>query len=172
MEIGVSKNSAQDPQVIELLGRNHLVGELLRANLEVALPQRDRGIDLIVYADLFTPTNAFIARPIQMKAASEHTFAVDQKYEKFPDLIIAYIWHLCRPGYEATYALTYVEAVQVATEMGWTKTISWQNGVYSTTRPSQRLRNLLEPYLMTPEKWWVKITHEKPTFFNKNSNSF
>ena len=34
-----------DSQVIELLGRNLLVAELLQAGLEVALPIRDRGLD-------------------------------------------------------------------------------------------------------------------------------
>ena len=46
---------AVDSQVIELLGRNRLVSELLRAGLEVAIPARDRGIDLIAYLDLIDP---------------------------------------------------------------------------------------------------------------------
>lgn len=41
-----------DSQVVELLGRNRLIDELLRAGLEVAVPERDRGIDLIAYLDL------------------------------------------------------------------------------------------------------------------------
>jgi hypothetical protein len=39
-------------QIVDLIGRNWLVNELLQANLEVALPLRDRGIDLIAFADL------------------------------------------------------------------------------------------------------------------------
>ena len=41
-----------DSQVVEVLGRNRLVSDLLQAGLEVALPVRDRGVDLIAYADL------------------------------------------------------------------------------------------------------------------------
>ncbi len=41
-----------DTQVIELLGRQRLIAELLRDGLEVALPVRDRGVDLVAYADL------------------------------------------------------------------------------------------------------------------------
>ncbi|MBN1885820.1 MAG: hypothetical protein JW876_09910 [Candidatus Krumholzibacteriota bacterium] len=59
-----------DTQVIELLGRNRIIDELLRAGLEVALPERDRGIDPVAYADLESKVDAFVARPIQMKAAS------------------------------------------------------------------------------------------------------
>ena len=43
-----------DSQAVELLGRNRLVSDLLQAGLEVALPVRDRGIDLIAYANLNT----------------------------------------------------------------------------------------------------------------------
>lgn len=80
-----------DSQVLEILGRNQLIGELLRAGLEVSLPIRDRGIDLIAYADLNSDVQKFPARPIQMKAASNRSFGLDQKYAKFPDLLIAYV---------------------------------------------------------------------------------
>ncbi|MFM9965462.1 MAG: hypothetical protein ACKV2Q_30110 [Planctomycetaceae bacterium] len=43
---------ALDTQVVELLGRQRLMGELLRDGLEVAVPARDRGVDLIAFADL------------------------------------------------------------------------------------------------------------------------
>jgi len=34
-----------DPQVVEILGRQRLMAELLRDGLEVAVPARDRGVD-------------------------------------------------------------------------------------------------------------------------------
>ncbi|MHB2036215.1 MAG: hypothetical protein ACYCPW_05680 [Nitrososphaerales archaeon] len=40
-----------DTQLVELAGRNWLTSELLKAGLEVARPERDRGIDLIAYVD-------------------------------------------------------------------------------------------------------------------------
>jgi len=36
-----------DTQTIEILGRNRLVTELISAGIEVALPLRDHGVDLI-----------------------------------------------------------------------------------------------------------------------------
>lgn len=80
-----------DPQVVELLGRNRLTDEILRGGLEVAHPSRDRGIDLIAYADIDTNVPSFIARPIQMKAASVQSFGINQKYKKFPNLLIAFV---------------------------------------------------------------------------------
>src|SRR5438876_7603876 len=47
-----SRGVRVDTQIVELIGRHHLTAELLRAGLEVATPVRDRGIDLIAYADI------------------------------------------------------------------------------------------------------------------------
>ena len=45
--------TAMDTQVVELIGRQYLIAELLVcAGLEVATPIRDPGIDLIAYADI------------------------------------------------------------------------------------------------------------------------
>lgn len=83
-----------DSQQVELLGRNRLIDELLRDNLEVAMPIRDRGIDLIASADSGEDVTTYSARPIQMKASWTRGFGLYRKYEKFPDLLIAYVWHL------------------------------------------------------------------------------
>lgn len=147
-----------DSQQVELIGRNWLINELLQAKLEVALPLRDRGIDLIAFADFDPRVKSFIACPIQMKAASVRSFGVDKKYARFPNLILAYVWYLDEPSKTVTYGLTYQEAIEVADKMGWTKTISWEKGAYSTTNPSKPLLDLLEPYkMLSPQKWWEKI---------------
>jgi hypothetical protein len=67
-----------DTQMTEILGRQAVVEQLIRAGLEVAVPHRDRGIDLIVYADLMTEVNEFAALPIQMKAASNRAFSIER----------------------------------------------------------------------------------------------
>lgn len=146
-----------DNQVIELPGRNRLIDELLRAGLEVAQPLRDCGVDLIVYSGPLVP---FVARPIQMKAASRTSFSLDRKYAKFPGLILAYVWHLAEEKKTETYALTYGEALQVAKRMKWTDTNSWtQKGNYTNNQPGIRLLRLLKPYKIdSPEKWRTKIT--------------
>ena len=147
-----------DSQVVELLGRNRLVDELLRDGLEVALPLRDRGIDLITYADIGEDITAFAARPIQMKAASGESFSLDRKYRVFPGLILAYVWNVVGARETVTYALTYAEALAVADEMGYTKTDSWRKGRYDCTRVSGRLLELLETHRMTPGRWRQLVT--------------
>ena len=147
-----------DSQLVEMLARHRLIADLLRANLEVAIPARDRGIDLIAYADLGTQVTRFSACPIQLKAAIGSSFSVDRKYAKFPNLLIAYVWYLEDPARTVTYATTYLEAIAVADAMGYTQTLSWERGLYVVTKPSPDLVAQLEPFRMTPEKWWEKIT--------------
>jgi hypothetical protein len=150
----------RDAQVVELIGRNLLGSELLRDGLEVAVPARDRGIDLIAYADLLSNVETFVARPIQMKAASRRSFSIDGKYERLADLIIAYIWHVHDPGTTVTYALTYSEAFDVAKEcFDLDNSVAWENKKYHVNNnPGQKLCGLLEPYQMSEGKWWEKVT--------------
>lgn len=146
-----------DTQITEILGRNRLIDELLLAGLEIAIPARDRGVDLIAYVDLESKVSGFVAFPIQMKAASSRAFSIDRKYSKIANLILAYVWGLQEPEHAVTYALTYSEAVAVAEAMGWTKTDSWTKGKYSTSAPSKKLCDLLRPYKMSPAAWWQRI---------------
>jgi hypothetical protein len=142
-----------DSQTVEIIGRNYLISQLVRDGLEVAWPERDRGVDLITYLDLDETGGRFVACPIQMKAATSRSFSIAKKYEKFPQLLLAYVWHVQVPDEACAYALTYEEALAVAETMGWTETASWQRASYGTTRPSKRLLEVLEPHLMGDGDW-------------------
>ncbi len=118
-----------DTQTVEIIGRNYLISQLVRDGLEVARPERDRGVDLIAYLDLDEAGGGFVACPIQMKAATIRSFGLAKKYEKFHPLLFAHVWHVHVPDDACAYALTYAESFAVAAEMGWTKTVSWQQGL-------------------------------------------
>lgn len=120
--------------------------ELLRASLEVAFPARDRGIDLIVYADKGQGVQTFVAKPIQMKAASIRSFGIDRKYTAFPNLIIAYVWYVGDADKTVTCALSYPDAVSIAEQMGFTKSLSWAKGRYDRTEVGGRLLKMLEDH--------------------------
>ncbi len=163
-ELGAWRRKKPDTQLVELAGRSWLASELMRAGIEVARPERDRGIDLIAYVDKDARIGSFIACPIQMKAATGAVFSLDPKYAKFPGLVLAYVWNLGNPSSTTCFALTYREALGVAREMRWTRTRSWLRGGntgkrgYSTTKPSKRLRSLLAAYEMYAAKWWCKVS--------------
>ena len=150
-----------DTQKLELVGRQRLAGELLLAGLEVAFPARDRGVDLIAYADINPDAQRFVARPIQLKASSLRSFGVWQKYEKIHDLILPFLWHLDGGDPPETYALTHCEALAIAHTMGWLMTASWTaGGAYNANNPGVRLRQLLTPYRMDSERWREKIAND------------
>jgi len=158
-------DSKLDTQLVELVGRNWLTVQLLQAGLEVARPERDRGIDLIAYRDL-DEKQQFLAYPVQMKAFLNEVFSIDPKYEKFPRLILAYVWNLADLTLTKCFALTFKETLQVADEMGYTKTASWLTGAgsgkrgYFTSAPSKQLKDLLSPFEMSsPEKWLSKFNN-------------
>ena len=89
-----------------------------------------------------------------MKAASRESFSINTKYDSFPEMIIAFVWNLEHSTEAATFALTHEQRIDVATILGYTESPSWKNDKsYSTTRPSVRLRELLELYRATPERW-------------------
>ena len=147
----LTKGNSRDTQVVELMGRARLYQELLSAGLELATPIRDRGVDLIAYVD--RQECGFRARPIQMKVSSRAAFGVHRKYERTSNLLLVFLWYIEEPSRAVTYALSYPEAVAVATSMRWTETMSWGRGSYSTSAPSAELIGLLEPFRTSPKRW-------------------
>jgi hypothetical protein len=152
-----------DAQVVELAGRNWLVSELLRAGIEVARPERDRGVDLVAYIDIDERVRDFVACPIQMKASSRRSVSLYQRQSKFRRLILAYVWDLGNPSETKCYTLTYREALQIAEAMRATKANVWKTSGkskrpgFTWNKPPKRLCALLAPYEMDAEKWWHKI---------------
>jgi len=140
-----------DSQQIEIIGRNLLITDLLRSGVEVARPERDRGVDLIAYLD---KDSTFMAVPMQLKATSGEAFSVSKKYGSFPDMLSVYVWNALEIAEPEIYALTHLESVAVADGLGWTRTASWrEKGHYVTTKPSGKVRTQLEPFRVGPGRW-------------------
>ena len=146
-----------DTQLLEIVGRHRLIERLLAAGVEVAIPARDRGVDLIAYLDLDQQQGKFLAVPIQMKAAAGAIFAVNQKYWKFPELLIAYVWNANSLRECEIFVATQAEACRIADEMGYTKTASWQKGAYVVTRPSPRLIEKLDQFRVSDTEWLRRL---------------
>jgi hypothetical protein len=137
-------------QDVESVGTALLQAELARQGFEVAKPIFDRGIDLIVFSS--ESPHEFRALPIQVKAASAESFVVNKKYQKFGDLILAYVWGVeSQPRF---FLLTYDEAVSL---LGSAKeTRSWRDaGAYSwTRRVDNRRKRAMEEY---ESRWeWLR----------------
>ncbi len=146
-----------DTQLTELAGRHALIAQLTKDGLEVALPIRDRGVDLIAYADLDEQGGQFVACPIQLKVTTGRRFELDKKYSRIANLLLVYIWDVQDVTQSSTYALTYAEALELLTRRGHTDTASWDKGRYSVASPGAELMKMLKPFLMKPEGWRARI---------------
>jgi hypothetical protein len=158
-----------DTQTLELVGRHRLIEDLMGSGLEVAMPVRDCGVDLIAYAGAVVggveSGQRFFAHPLQLKAARGEAFTIARKYAKFDALVLVYAWNVAergsaddtdtqRGGGPVFLAMTYREAVAVACDMGYTQTQSWvKDGLYSVTSVPERLRTRLEPMVVEPGGW-------------------
>lgn len=146
-----------DAQLTEIAGKHLLISRLVAAGFEVAQPLRDKGIDLLVYRD-GEGGKDFAAYPIQLKASSHESFSLDRKYERFPRLLIAYVWNVQAPERSDVYALTFNDALQVLEKKGYAKADSWtKKGYYFVRSAGPELKKMLEPYKMTTERWQQKL---------------
>lgn len=153
-----------DSQVVEIIGRSRLIESILRADLEVALPQRDHGIDLIVFDEGDTQRRTqFRAIPIQLKSSSTQQFSIARRHEQFPDLRIAHVWNVHEPNAVEIYVVTHEESVRVGDQVGWTKTNSWALGAYSKRgiRAGTPIHATLAPYrIVTIGDWRKRLGFE------------
>lgn len=142
-----------DSQIIDLLGRNRLVDELLQAGLDVAVPVKQRGIDLIVYAQ--QSDGSFVASPLQIRSSAGRSFSIDHTNEKMANLIYAFVWGV---GTEkvATYALTQREMQRVGESTGFSLMQSSQRALYAES-PNRSLLAEIERFKMSPESWKKKL---------------
>ena len=134
-----------DSQQVEIIGTSYLVAQLTADGIEVARPERDRGVDLVAFLD--RDPAGWRSVPIQLKASTGRMYSVHAKYAVLRPLM-AYVWHVTEPANTVAYALTYDESLDVARTLGWLDTPSWARGGYTTTRPGKRVLDLLEPFRM------------------------
>jgi hypothetical protein len=145
-----------DGQLVELAGRNWLMSQLLRVGIEVARPERDRGVDVIAYVEA---RREFVACPIQLKASLKASFTVyKNKYKNISGILLVHVWHVDDSTKTVAYALTPADARRIADKKGWTKKPSWKSlGYWRVPKVSEELSRDLAPFMMTPAKWKTKI---------------
>lgn len=129
-----------DTQQIELIGNGLLEAELIKRGYEVARPNRDLGIDLIVYTNGIEAP--FSAVPIQVKNSTKTAFGAFRKYEKFQNLIFAYVWNvLDKPRF---FIMTYEDTVTFVPDL---EGFSWQNNKkYTWSTVPKNLEKKLKPF--------------------------
>jgi hypothetical protein len=144
--------SENHSSIIEVLGRNHLIAQLIQDDVHAAIPLWDRGIDLIAY---FGEHDGVRARGIQLKANEDSRWGLHRKYEGIVGLLMVYVWYVKEASAVEIYAMTYKEAFSILDKRRHTLTESWtkKNGGYTIPNVNGSLREDLQSYRMGPGKW-------------------
>ena len=142
--------------VIEVLGRNHLIAQLVDDGVHAAIPLWDQGIDLIAY---FQNADRLVARPIQLKVAESSRWGVHKKYAEATGLLMVYVWHVRQSNQVEIYAMTYAEALAHLIASGrYSQTDSWNiKGGYTIAPVRNRLWDSLQPFRMRPGQWKSRL---------------
>jgi hypothetical protein len=150
-----------DTGATEVLGRTWLTTQLMREGIELARPERDRGVDLIAY----TPDAAWML-PIQLKTIGLDGLTVFNKYVGTP-LGIIYVLLSDADGGQAgrtettAYLLTPEEAWAIPTALGQ----KFDPDVHTTYRFSSLTRPLVEELQIRrvqPGTWHDRLGHLAP----------
>ncbi len=145
--------------VIEVLGRNHLIAQLVEDGVHAAVPLWDQGVDLIAY---YGRAEGLVARPLQLKVAETSRWSVHQKYAEIQSLLMVYVWHIRRQDDVQIYAMNYAQALHHLTMAGgYTQTESWlEKGGYSIAPVRNKLWESLQPFRMSKGMWRERL--ERP----------
>ncbi len=88
----------------------------------------------------------------------QESFSLDRKYEKFHNLLIAYVWNVKAGDKGDVFLLTFDQALKLMDVKGYSKTDSWKkNGYYFVRNAGKELKELLRPYRMQPSNRREKI---------------
>jgi hypothetical protein len=144
--------------VIETLGRNHLIAQLIEDDVHAAVPMWDQGVDLIAY---YGSSEGLVARPLQLKVAEGTRWGVYQKYAKIDGLLMIYIWNVRKYADVEIYAMSYAEALNHLTSTGpYTQSKSWleQGGYDMAPRLNNKMWDSLQPFRMTNGLWRDRLS--------------
>ncbi len=94
-----------------------------------------------------------------MKAFTQESFSLDRKYERFPSLLIAYVWNVNAGEGGEVYLLSFEQALKVMDAKGYSRTDSWtKNGYYFVRKAGKELKELLKPFRMQLQNRREKIS--------------
>jgi hypothetical protein len=141
--------------IIEMLGRNHLITQLIEDRVNVAIPLWDQGVDLVAY---YQGEGRLVARPLQLKVAELSRWGVYKKYKDIPGLLMVYVWNV--KSNVQIYAMNYTEAECLLSigpkDHAQSNSYKKDKGSYHTV-PSQKLLEALKPFLMTKGRWKARL---------------
>jgi len=143
--------------IIETLGRNHLIAQLIEDGVHAAVPMWDQGVDLLAY---YGGDGKFVARPLQLKVAETTRWGLYQKYANTQGLLMVYIWNVRQSADVEIYAMSYAEALNHLTVSGpYTTSSSWKDkgGYDMAPARNSTMWKSLQPFRMTKGMWKERL---------------
>jgi len=146
--------------IIEMLGRNHLIGQLIEDGVHAAVPMWDQGVDLLAY---YGTEGGLIARPLQLKVAETTRWGLYKKYANIEGLLMVYIWNVRKISDVEIYAMNYEEALNHLTISGpYTTSDSWtkKGGYDMAPAHNSKMWESLQPFRMTKGMWRSRLARQ------------
>jgi hypothetical protein len=148
--------------IIEVLGRNHLIAQLIEGGVHAAVPLWDQGVDLLAY---YGHAGGLVARPLQLKVSEASRWGVYKKYAEVQGLLMVHIWHVKQSSAFEIYAMSYAEAKNLLLQTStYATTATWLKpmGHYDTSpvNSNSTLWKSLQLFRMDKGKWRERL--ERP----------
>jgi len=149
-------SAVKDPNhanIVEVLGRNHLIAQLIGGGVHAAAPLWDQGVDLLAY---YGHAGGLVARPLQLKVSEMSRWGVYKKYAEIQGLLMVHIWYVKKSSDVEIYAMSYAEAEGLLTASStYAKSNSWMKpmGHYDISPVPKELQKSLQPFRMTKGMW-------------------
>jgi hypothetical protein len=138
-------------------GRHIFVSQVKAAGFKLAEPLSDESIDYLIYSAAGR-NHQLVSYAVKLKTSSSKTFYLYKKYADIPRFLLVYIWNARGSEESSVYALTYEEALRIVEAKGYAKSEAWvKQGGYSVTHAGTELKEMLNPYRMTLERWQQKL---------------
>jgi hypothetical protein len=147
--------------IIEVLGRNHLIAQLIEDGVHAAIPLWDHGVDLLAYYEY---EGHLLARPLQLKVSEKSRWEVYKKYAEIKDLLMVHIRYVKQSSDVEIYAMSYAEAEDLLTKTSTyatTQTYTNPMGHYDISPVPKEVRNSLQRFRMGQGKKWRELL-ERP----------
>lgn len=138
-------------------GKQIFVSQVSAAGLKLAEPLQDPTIDYLIYRSEIQ-SREIVSCAVKVKTSIHETFSLFKTDLKASGSLLAYVWNAADPQKSSVYALTYREALRIVEDKPYAKSEAWvKDGRYTVVHAGAELKEMLEPYRMTRDRWLQRL---------------
>lgn len=138
-------------------GKQIFVSQVKAAGLKLAEPLQDSAIDYLIYSSE-VENQEIVSCAVKVRTSVHETFSLFKTDLKIRGSLLAYVWNAGNPHKSCVYALTYREALRIVEKKPYVKSDAWlKDGRYTVVHAGVELKEMLEPYRMTQDRWQQRL---------------